>query len=260
MSAQDVELAAEELTAGYPGEIVISDLSFRFQGPGLVQVLGPNGAGKTTLLRALIGLIKPVKGRILINGHDITGKPEEASAFVGYVPQFFAPEQHYPITAWELVMGSYLLHKRRWPRLLLGKGAREAVSRALEIVELSPEDWHRSFWELSGGQRQRALIARALVHDPPILMMDEPFSAVDPLGRAELADYIGRVARKKLIFVTSHDPTLLLEHTRAVILLNRSFYLIGGPEEVLTLENLKKVYGSSAVAMPGHVHICDACR
>jgi len=256
----DVELACEGLTAGYPGEIVLENLSFRFRGPGLVQVLGPNGSGKTTLLKALLGLIKPVRGRVLINGEDTTGKPEEASAFVGYVPQEFAPEQHYPVTAWELVMGSYLLHKRRWPRLFIGKGAKETVSRALEVVELPPEVWHKSLWELSGGQRQRVLIARALVHDPPILMMDEPFSSVDPLGRSDLADYIGAVAGGKLILITSHDPTPLLPYTRAVILLNRAFYLVGPPEEVLTLENLQKVYGGSAIAVREHIHICDACR
>ena len=258
--AMNVELVCEELTAGYPGEVVLDALSFRFVGPGLVQVLGPNGSGKTTLLRALLGLIKPLRGRVIINGEDITGKPEEASNFVGYVPQYFAPEQHYPITAWELVMGSFLLHKRRWPRLFSGKSAREAVSKALDIVELSPEIWHKNLWELSGGQRQRVLIARALVHDPPILMMDEPFSSVDPLGRSDLADYIGAVSSEKLILVTSHDPTLLLPYTKAVMLLNRAFYLVGPPEEVLSLENLQKVYGSSAVAMREHIHICDACR
>ncbi|OYT51552.1 hypothetical protein B6U66_03810 [Candidatus Bathyarchaeota archaeon ex4484_135] len=91
-------------------------------------------------------------------------------------------------------------------------------------------------------------------------MMDEPLSAVDPLGRAELAEHIGRLAEEKLIIVTSHDPTLLLPYTETIILLNRSFYIIGRPEEILTLENLTKVYGRSAIAVQGHVHICDACR
>ncbi len=255
-----VELVAEGLTAGYNGEPVISDMSFRLEGPGLVQVLGPNGSGKTTLLKALLGLLKPEEGRVLVNGRDVTGKPEEASAYVGYVPQYFAPEQHYPLTAWELVMGSCLLHKRRWPRLIEGRDCKALVARALEIVDLHPEEWHKSVWELSGGQRQRALIARALVHDPPVLMMDEPFSAVDPLGRAELAEYVGKLARSKLIITTSHDPTLLLPYTSLVILLNRAFYLIGKPGEVLTIENLRLVYGGSAVEVREYVHICDACR
>lgn len=255
-----VDLVAEELTAGYDEEIVIEDMSFHLTGPGLVQVLGPNGSGKTTLLKALLGLLKPLRGRVLVNGEDITGRPEEASAYVGYVPQYFAPEQHYPLTAWELVMGSCLLHCQRWPRLVESRSCRRLVTRALKVVDLPEEEWHKSFWELSGGQRQRALIARALVHDPPILMMDEPLSAVDPLGRAELAEYIGRLAHEKLIIVTSHDPTLLLPYTDRVLLLNRSFYLLGKPEEVLTVENLRKVYGASAVEMREYVHICDACR
>ncbi len=258
--AMRVELKVENLAAGYGEDVVISGLSFSLEGPGLVQVLGPNGSGKTTLLRALLGLIRPLEGRVLVNGEDITGRPEEASRYVGYVPQYFAPEEHYPITVWELVAASYMFHRRRWPRLGLDGGCREAALRALEAVDLPPETWHKSFWELSGGQRQRALIARALVHDPPILMMDEPLSAVDPLGRAELAQHIGCLAEEKLIIVTSHDPTLLLPYTDTIMLLNRSFYVVGGPGEVLTLENLTKVYGSSAVAVQGHIHICDACR
>jgi len=255
-----VELVVENLTAGYEGELVIEGVSFRLTGPSLVQVLGPNGSGKTTLLRAILGLLRPEEGRVLVDGRDITGSPEEASAYVGYVPQYFAPEQHYPITAWELVVSSCLFHRRRWPRLAEWRDCREAAARALRVVDLPEEEWHKSIWELSGGQRQRALIARALVHDPPVLMMDEPLSAVDPLGRAELADYIGRLADEKLIVVTSHDPTLLLPYTDRVILLNRSFYLVGRPEEVLTMENLRQVYGGSAVEMREYVHICDACR
>ncbi|RLI09189.1 metal ABC transporter ATP-binding protein [Candidatus Bathyarchaeota archaeon] len=255
-----VELVAEGLTAGYDGEVVISDMDFSLRGPGLVQVLGPNGSGKTTLLKALIGLLRPLRGRVLVNGEDITGRPEEASTYVGYVPQAFAPEQHYPMTVWELVVGSYVFHRRGWPRLRLDGRCREAVRKALDLVDLPPGTWHRSIWELSGGQRQRALIARALVHDPPILMMDEPLSPVDPLGRVELAKHIGQLAEHKLVIVTSHDPTLLLPYTKTVLLLNRAFYVIGEPSEVLTLENLREVYGEAAIKVEEYIHICDACR
>ena len=255
-----MRLAAEGLSAGYGDEVVLKDLCFSFEGPGLLQVLGPNGSGKTTLLKALIGLIKPFEGRVLVDGEDITGRPEEASNFVGYVPQVFAPEQHYPVTAWELVAGSYLFHKSRWPRLRPDDRCEEVVVRALRLVDLPEEAWHKSIWELSGGQRQRALIARALVHDPPIIMMDEPLSPVDPIGRAELAKHIGQMASSKLLVVTSHDPTILLPYTKAVLLLNRSFYLIGRPEEVLTLDNLREVYGEAAIRMEEYIHICDACR
>ncbi|HDI01923.1 MAG TPA: ATP-binding cassette domain-containing protein, partial [Candidatus Bathyarchaeota archaeon] len=202
--AVQVELIAEDLTVGYDGEAIIDGFSSSFRGPGLVQVLGPNGSGKTTLLRALLGILRPFKGRILVNGEDVTGRPEKAGAFMGYVPQYFVPEQHYPMTAWELVMNSCFLHVRRWPRLGLGKRCRQLAKRALEVVDLAPEEWHKGFWELSGGQRQRVLIARALVHDPPILVMDEPLSAVDPQGRVELARYIGSLASSKLVIVTSH--------------------------------------------------------
>jgi len=90
--------------------------------------------------------------------------------------------------------------------------------------------------------------------------MDEPLSPVDPVGRYGLAEHIGRLASSKLVLVTSHDPTLFLPYTKAILLLNRSFYIMGEPDEVLTLDNLTKVYGSSAIAIKDHVHICDSCR
>jgi len=258
--AMQVELVVKDLAVGYDGELVIEGFSARFRGPGLVQVLGPNGSGKTTLIKALLGILRPVRGRVLVNGEEVTGRPEKAGAFMGYVPQYFVPEQHYPLTAWELVMDSCLLHKRRWPRLGPSRDCRSLVARALKIVDLPPEEWHKSFWELSGGQQQRVLIARALVHDPPVLMMDEPLSAVDPHGRVELAKYIGSLADEKLVLVTSHDPTLMLPHTDLIVLLNRSYYVVGRPEEVLTLENLREVYGGAAVEVHEFIHICDACR
>ena len=105
---------------------------------------------------------------------------------------------------------------------------------------------------------QRVLIARALVHDPQILLMDEPLSAVDPRGRAELARLIGGLGEEKLVIVTSHDPALLLEYTRSIILLNRRVVAVGPPSELLRIELLRKVYGGAAIILEPHVHICDS--
>lgn len=253
------EVKVVDLTVGYGAEIVLEDMNLEFKGHGIVQVLGPNGAGKTTLLKSILGLIKPIKGRIYINGVDVTGSPEKAGVHVGYVPQIFSPSTTtYPVTPWELVESSLLLYRKQWPRLLAGRYAKRRVEEVLRLVGLPEEVWDKSIWELSGGQRQRVLIARALVHDPPILVMDEPLVSVDPAGRVGIAVLIGLLSEKKLIITSSHDPMLLLPYTKQIVMLNRRIYIVGKPEEVLTLENARKIYGESAIFVREHVHISDA--
>jgi zinc/manganese transport system ATP-binding protein len=101
------------------------------------------------------------------------------------------------------------------------------------------------------------LLARAIVHDPPILVLDEPLSAVDPAGRAEIAEFIGELSRTKLVLVSIHDPMLLLKYTKRVLLINKKFYVVGPPSEVLRLEVVSKVYAGAAMHVKDHVHISD---
>ncbi len=253
------EILVNNLTVGYGKEVVLEDMNLEFKDYGIVQVLGPNGAGKTTLLKAIVGIIKPFKGKIIVNGEEVTGNPGKAGRHVGYVPQLLtATAMTYPVTPWELVESSLLMYRKKWPRLIAGTSIRVRVREVLRLVGLPEEAWNKSFWELSGGQRQRVLIARALVHDPPILVMDEPLASVDPAGRAEIAALIGALSSRKLVIVASHDPMLLLPYTKQVVLLNRRLYVVGEPSRVLTLENTRKIYGESALFVKEHIHISDA--
>lgn len=252
-------IRVERLTVGYGKEIILENMDLEFKGYGVVQILGPNGAGKTTLLKTILGLIKPLKGKVYVNRIEVTGKPEKAGPHIGYVPQLFTPSvMTFPVTPWELVESSLLLYRKRWPRILVDINVRKRVEEVLKLVGLPKDTWDKSLWELSGGQRQRVLIARALVHDPPILIMDEPLAAVDPAGRAEIAALIGLLSEKKLVVTSSHDPMLLLQYTKQVVLLNRRIYIAGKPKEVLTLENTRKIYGESVIPVKDHVHISDA--
>jgi zinc/manganese transport system ATP-binding protein len=131
------------------------------------------------------------------------------------------------------------------------------VEASLRAVGLQPDAWFKPLRSLSGGQRQRAFIARALVHDPPILLMDEPFSAVDPRGRVELAELIASLARSRLVVVTSHDPMLLLEYTDLIVLVNRRLVAVGDPHTVLREDVLAEVYGAAILRVRDHVHISD---
>ena len=246
------------VTAGYTEPIIIN-FSAKFEGKGLIQVIGPNGAGKTTLFKVILGLIKPMSGVVKINGVDISGKPGKFGPIIGYVPQIIPlSEVKYPITPWEIVSNYVLLHSMKWPRILLKSSTREIVEKSLNVVMLPPEKWHVKIHDLSGGERQKVFIARAIAADPEILILDEPLSSVDPSGRVELAEYIGELSRNKLVLVSSHDPTLLLPYTKEIVLLNRSFYKIGFPHEILKLDVLKEVYGDAIAELESHIHISDS--
>lgn len=258
MLRKTVTLTIERLTVGYNGFPVIKNISFSIEGPSLIQILGPNGAGKTTLLKAILGLLKPINGRILVDHEDITGKPEKSSKYFGYVPQLFmSPTTMYPVTAWELVESTYMLYKKKWPRLFPDRLTRIRVAEALRAVGLPRDKWHKTFWKLSGGERQRVLIAKALIHDPPILLMDEPLSAVDPIGKVEIARLIGCLKASKLILVTSHDPMLLLDYTDYIVLINREKFKIGTPDQILVTDIVKEFYGEAVKPVKEHLHICD---
>ncbi len=257
MSVHSIVVELKDVEVKLNGETVLSDLSVKFEGPSLIQIIGPNGAGKTTLLRTVLGIVKPSKGRVFVNGNDVTGRPDVMGKIAGYVPQMTNFEHDFPITAWEVVLNSYLLHRRGWPRIKPDRNAVNATERALEMVELPKNRWKKPFNELSGGERQRVLLARALVYNPDILLLDEPLSAVDPVGKVEIAGLIGRLSGEKLVIVTSHDPIMLLPYTDQVLLLNRSFYIMGKAEDVLRLDVLRSVYGESALLVDRHVHISD---
>ncbi len=254
-----MKLVVEDLVAGYGGEIIVDRISFNASSPALVQVLGPNGAGKTTLLKAILGLIKPYSGRVLVDGEDVTGQPERIGRIAGYVPQITgAPSTYYPITAWEMVESALLLKARRWPRLLAGGGEKKRVASILSMLGLPREAWHKNVWSLSGGQRQRVFIARAIVAEPRLIVMDEPLSSVDPAGKAGLAKLIGSLASEKLVVVTSHDPMLLLPYTKLVVMIGRGRFIVGPPSEALTLSNARLIYGEAVIPVEKHVHIADS--
>ncbi|MET1160573.1 MAG: metal ABC transporter ATP-binding protein [Thermoprotei archaeon] len=252
-------LVLEDITVKLGGEIILKDLSIEFRGYGLIQVLGPNGAGKTTLLRTIAGFIKPVRGNVFINGVNVTGDPHKAGKFVGYVPQITnIHEINYPVTLYEMVSCCYIL-KSKWPRLPVSRSLRKHIERVLLELGLSPDKWSKNVAELSGGERQRGYIARALVLDPPVLVMDEPFSNIDPEGRVEIAKLIADLSIKKIVIVSSHDPTILLPYTSKILLLNRQVYYYGNPEEVMRREVLEKIYGKAITSITEkHYHIHDS--
>jgi ABC-type Mn2+/Zn2+ transport system ATPase subunit len=229
-------VAAEGLAAAYDGAPVLESVSFA-AGPGQsVCVLGPNGGGKTTLFRALLGELEPVSGRI-----ELSGRP-------AYMAQTERTRLDFPVSALDVAVMGTLAQGRWWlpPR----RSERDAARAALDRVGLAAEANVR-FGELSGGQRQRALLARALVQDAPVLLLDEPLSGVDPASATLIADVFDELrAGGRTLLVASHD----VESARSfdlVLCLNRRQVAFGAPGETLDRATLEATYGRELIVLEG---------
>jgi ABC-type Mn2+/Zn2+ transport system ATPase subunit len=228
-------LSVRELSAGYGSQPVLEGLSFEVHPGERIGVLGPNGGGKTTLFKALLGMLP------LLAGHF-----ESAGRF-GYVPQTERSRLDYPVTALDVALMGALARVAWWRPL----GAAERRSAQAALAQVGLEDRPGElFGELSGGQRQRVLVARALVQDGPVLLLDEPFTGVDR-SSAELLDRLldSLAAEGRGVLIATHD----LEQTRGwdqVLCLNRRQIAFGPPEQVLTRAVLEETYGGEIVQLP----------
>ncbi|QMV86042.1 metal ABC transporter ATP-binding protein [Corynebacterium hindlerae] len=178
---------------GYGSEPIVSELNFAVQPGTALAVIGPNGAGKTTLLKGLLG-----------EAHLLTGQVESETTAVGYVPQTTQFDATFPISAGNVVkMGCYAAERKLLWRPTAKTKAK--VAAALETVGLADRANIR-FGKLSGGQRQRVLLARALVGNPQLVLLDEPFNGLDPDSRTVLLDIISDLKKQGVaVIATTHD-------------------------------------------------------
>ena len=168
----------KDLDFAYGGEAVLEDVSLNVRPKDFIAIIGPNGGGKTTLLKLVLGLLPPAKGTVRVDGKS----PQEASPCIGYVPQNVHANHSFPITAIDVVLMGKIEPKNRWSRRSAAN-RREAMA-ALERMEMEAHA-DKKIGMLSGGQRQRVFIARALVAQPKLLLLDEPTASIDTKGQAD---------------------------------------------------------------------------
>jgi len=208
-------------------------------------MLGPNGAGKSTLLKALAGLLPPTHGVVRLDG-DLVRRP---SPRVVYVPQRTGVDWHFPISVLDVaMMGVGLKRSRLRP---LGGRDRAAALAALDQVGMRRLAGIQ-IGQLSGGQQQRAFLARALVQDGEVFLLDEPFAGVDVPTQELLVGLFARLrdAGKTIVYAT-HDLALAAASSDRIILLNRRLLADGPPAAAMTAANLRAAFGGQAVVSIG---------
>ncbi len=239
----------ENVDFSYDGseELVLENINLIVEKGEFACVVGPNGGGKTTLLRLILGLNKPLRGKVSLFGQ----LPEQVRHRVGYVPQFSKFDSNFPVSVLDVVLMG-CLSKSFWWGSFSKKQTQDAIE-ALETVGLK-DFIHRSFADLSGGQKQRALIARAIMSQPELLLLDEPTASVDIHGTEQFYKMFAEMNKKFTILIVSHDIGFVSSHVKSVICVRKNLQI--HPVSELTGESLQKMYGLD-VHLIRHDHRCS---
>lgn len=224
------QLRFNNVTLGYDRHPAVHHLDGEVKSGSLLAVVGPNGAGKSTLFKGIVGAIKPLSGRI-----DRGGVP---SHDIAYLPQAAEIDRSFPITVYDLIaMG---LWQKRGAFGGIGNGDRDRIEAAIRAVGLTGFE-QRAIGTLSGGQTQRMLFARLLLQDARVVVLDEPFTAIDAKTCADLLDLVKRWhGEGRTVIAALHDIDLVKTNFPETLLLAREKVAWGATPDVLTADNLLK--------------------
>jgi ABC-type cobalamin/Fe3+-siderophores transport system ATPase subunit len=235
-----MRISAEQVTSGYHGKAVISGISLAVESGEVLCLLGANGSGKTTLFKTILGLLRPISGKVCVNGEDIAHWPRQRLAkTLGYVPQAHTPPFAYSVR--DVVLMARSVHSGAFSSP--GKRdiiiADEALDR-LSILRLA----HERYTELSGGERQLVLIARALAQQARVLVLDEPTSNLDFGNQMRVLRHVKELAASGLgLLLTTHFPDFaFLCASRVALMKHGRILAIDRPENTLTQASLEEAY------------------
>jgi ABC-type Mn2+/Zn2+ transport system ATPase subunit len=222
---------------GYGKKPVLTSLNFNIQTGDFFGIVGPNGAGKTTLLKAILGLLKPIKGEITFPEHGKGYKKK-----IGYVPQHASVDEIFPITVQEMVLMG------RYEKIGIFKRPKEkdyeTVKEMLKNVGIENLA-NKNYRELSGGQKQRTLIARAMVGESNTLILDEPVEGMDIQGEIAIMELIKSLHAEYMLTVilVSHDLNIVANYVKTLSIIDKNTLKLGPVDSMLSEETLAKVYG-----------------
>lgn len=222
----------EQVSIGYSKKPLLQNLNFQIEQGSTVAIVGPNGSGKTTLLKILLGIQKPLSGTVT----------QLQPIRFGYVPQQETINTLFPLSVLDIVlMGSYI---KIAPLRRIRQASQDKALEALEHVDL--KDYaHASFRNLSGGQKQRVLIARALVGDPQVLVLDEPTNGLDIVSQNSILKLIQTICEKDnlTLILVSHLINEIIPYVRQIGVITESTFVLDSVEKLMTSETMSKLFG-----------------
>lgn len=254
-----MQIKVDNVDFSYSSVPVLDGISLEMNGPGFISILGPNGVGKSTLIHCINKILQPTSGSVFVDGKDVSEVSiKELAKEIGYVP--YSANDSFPLTVVDTVMMGRHPHAK-WNTLDRDLDIVYDTLKMLGISHLAM----RQFNELSAGQHQKVMLARGLVQEPRILLLDEPTSNLDVRHQLDVTKMLKRlsVERNILIIMISHDINIAAKYADQIILMFQGrIFDVGTPCEVITEENLKTVYGVTSKVIPDgdrpHVILEDA--
>ncbi|RYL93117.1 ABC transporter ATP-binding protein [Sporolactobacillus sp. THM7-4] len=233
-------IRVNDLQVSFNGEEILNHVSFDVAGGEMFAIIGPNGAGKSTLLKVILGLIKPLGGKVSFEN-------DNRKTVIGYVPQSRTIDEETPILAKDFVSLGLPARAVPW----LSARERVTVQKAMMMTEcLHLAD--KPIGKLSGGERQRIFIAQAMVRQPDVLLLDESTANLDPNAQEQMMQLVQRLCRKHgitVIFI-SHDLHVVKEYADRVLFMSRGHYEIGNSDEVLNGKATEWLYHATDEEKP----------
>lgn len=203
------------VSAGYDSKVVLHDVNLTIYERDFLGIIGPNGGGKTTLIKLILGLIKPTKGNI----HFFHDSKQVDKITMGYLPQYNAIDKKFPISVYEVILSGLSSKKP-----LIGKFTKEQHVKVKEIIgKMGLEGLEkRAIGQLSGGQLQRALLGRAIVSDPDVVILDEPSTYIDRRTETKLYEILEEINHERAIILVSHDIGTVLQEVKTIACVNET--------------------------------------